>query len=199
MIRGVTRLLAVAVALLGTGVAKADGWRGYASLGAGVALNPSEFMGATGPALQLSLGVETPIGLSLGATLEGLSAWGDKEPLVNGSLGRREELSSRALGLEARMRFLRDARISPWLGAQVSYGFSNALGPRYQGSSTWVPHRSEGPGFALRAGLDWRLAEQWHLSTYGSAQWCSVRYEPLLGEECTDPLLSLLVGPTFRF
>jgi opacity protein-like surface antigen len=200
MIRSGTKLLAVAVAVLGTNPASAaEGWHGYASLGAGVAMNPSGLMESTGPSLQLYLGVETPIGLTLGATLEGLTAWGGKEPTVNGGLGRRTELSSRAVGLEARMRFNRDARISPWLGARVGYGFSESLAPGFQGSTQWNAHSSEGLSYALRFGLDWRLGEQWSLSTSGSAQWCDVRYFADYTEECAGPLYGFLVGPSFRF
>jgi outer membrane protein W len=97
------------------------------------------------------------------------------------------------------MRFMEDSRTTPWLGARVGYGFSEALVPRFQGSTQWVPHSSEGLGFALRAGVDWKVAESWNLSTSASAQWCDVRFAYDATEECVGPLFGLMVGPSFRF
>ena len=193
-------------ALLWAGVAEAGGWRTYLNLGAGVALDHLSEWNAQGAALQGYLGVETPVGLSLGVVAEGAETWGRQagELVQNPSEDalRRVELDYRSLGLELRMRFFRDRMISPWLGARIAISRSMPLTPDEAGNLVRQSFENTSP--ALRFGLDWWMGEHWAVTGSTSWQFCDVRSggEELgfdVGVQCTRPIQTILLGPTLRF
>lgn len=196
----------LAAALLWAGVAEAGGWRTYLSLGAGVALDHLSEWNAKGAALQGYLGVETPVGLSLGVIAEGAETWGQQagELAQNPSEDalRRVELDYRSLGLEVRMRFFRDRMISPWLGARIAISRSMPLTPDEAGRM--VRQSFENTSTAFRFGLDMWMGEHWAVTGSTSWQFCDVRSggEELgfdVGVQCTRPIQTILLGPTLRF
>lgn len=195
----------LAAALLWAGAANAEGWRTYLSLGAGVALDHLSEWNAKGAALQGYMGVETPVGLSVGVVAEGVETWGNQllDGIQNpsGEALRRVELDYRSLGLELRMRFFRERMISPWVGARIAISRSSPLTPDQEGQL--VRQSFENTSTALRFGLDWWMGE--HVAITGSTSWqfCDVRTG---GEElgfdmvqCTQPIQTILLGPTLRF
>ncbi|XXF77684.1 hypothetical protein P2318_32235 [Myxococcaceae bacterium GXIMD 01537] len=204
--RSTARHGVLAAALLWTGVAEAGSWRTYLHLGAGVALDHLSDWDARGAALQGYLGVETPVGLSLGVVAEGAETWGRQlgdfiqDPSEDAA--RRVELDYRSMGLELRMRFFRDRMISPWLGARIAISRSTPLTPDEAGNL--VRQSFENTSTALRFGLDWWMGEHFAVTGSTSWQWCDVRSG---GEEiaaglsvsCTRPLQTILLGPTLRF
>lgn len=196
----------LAAALLWAGVAEAGGWRTYLNLGAGVALDHLSEWNAKGAALQGYLGVETPVGLSLGVVAEGAETWGRQagELVQNPSedAARRVELDYRSLGLELRMRFFRDKMFSPWLGARIAISRSMPLTPDEAGRM--VRQSFENTSTALRFGLDWWMGDHWAVTGSTSWQFCDVRSggEELgfdVGVQCTRPIQTILLGPTLRF
>ncbi len=194
---------AVLAALLWAGGAEAGNWRSYLSLGAGVALDHLSEWDARGAAVQGYLGVETPVGLSLGVVAEGAETWG-REVADNPSeeAVRRVELDYRSLGLEVRMRFFRDRMISPWLGARIAISRSMPITPDEAGRL--VRQSFENTSTALRFGLDWWMGEHWAVTGSTSWQFCDVRSggEELgfnVGVQCTRPIQTILLGPTLRF
>lgn len=204
--RSNSRCGVLAAALLWAGAAHAGDWKTYLSLGAGVALDHLSEWNARGAALQGYLGVETPVGLSLGVVAEGAEIWGQQlleaaEQPGEESL-RRVELDYRSLGLELRMRFFRTRMISPWLGARIAISRSMPLTPDEAGQL--VRQSFENTSTALRFGLDWWMGEHWAVTGSTSLQWCDVRSG---GEElgfptrvqCTQPIQTILLGPTVRF
>jgi hypothetical protein len=191
------------VALLWAGGAEAGNWRSYLGLGAGVALDHLSEWNARGATLQGYLGVETPVGLSLGVVAEGAETWGRQlvEDPSEESV-RRVQLDYRSLGMEVRMRFFRDRLFSPWLGARIAISRSKPLTPDEAGRL--VRQSFENTSTALRAGLDWWMGEHLALTGSTSMQWCDVRAggEELgfpVGVKCTRPIQTILLGPTLRF
>ncbi len=192
--------------LLWAGAAEAGDWKTYLSLGAGVALDHLSDWNARGAALQGYLGVETPVGLSVGVVAEGAEVWGHQlvdaaEQPGEESL-RRVELDYRSLGLEVRMRFFRTRMISPWLGARIAISRSMPLTPDEAGQL--VRQQFENTSTALRAGVDWWMGDNWAVTGSTSVQWCDVRSggEELgftAGVRCTQPIQTILLGPTLRF
>jgi hypothetical protein len=196
----------LAAALLYAGSAHAGSWRTYLSLGAGVALDHLSEWKAKGAALQAYLGVETPVGLSLGVVGEGAETWGRQlGEVVQGpseDSAKRVQLDYRSLGVEVRMRFFREQVVSPWVGARIAISRSSPLTPDEAGHL--VRQSFENTSSAVRFGLDWWVAD--HVAVTGSTswQWCDVRSggEELgfnVGVQCTRPIQTILLGPTVRF
>jgi hypothetical protein len=186
--------LGVLLGVLWAGVASANGWRGYASATTGLVIDHLTGVRAKGGALQLYAGVEAPMGLSLGVIGEGAKAWGTQIQ------GQKLELDYRSVGLELRLRFLRDERVSPWLGMRLSQSWSK---PVYLDDLGVVRQMvGDGMSAAIRLGMDTWLGEHLGVTVSTAWQWCDVRVEKATPEtpvQCAKPLQTVLGGPTFRF
>jgi hypothetical protein len=182
------------VVALWAGTSAAGAWRGYAAASTGFILDHTSGIRAKGGALQAYVGVETPFGLSLGVVGEGAETWGARIQ------GQQLQLDYRSLGLELRLRFLRDGRVNPWVGVRVAQSHSTPLTLDSLGSPRRMTH--DGLSTALRVGLDTWLGEHLGLTASTAWQWCDVRVDsaatPSLAE-CAKPLHSILLGPTVRF
>lgn len=182
--------------LLGAGVAQAGEWRGYLSLGAGVALDRYSEWDAKGAAINAYFGIEAPAGLSLGVYGEAAETWGQKFADMNQGYGR-VQLDYRQYGLEVRYRGFRNRMISPWLSVRLARSRSRPQTPDELGRL--VRQEFQDMSAAVRFGLDWWLGMNWGLTGASSWQWCDVRYERSAVRECAKPLNTLLLGPTIRF
>ena len=107
--RELSKCVALAGVLCVGTEAVAEGWHGYASLGAGITLDHLSDFHAKGPALHGYLGVESPPGLSIGLLAEVSETWGQQFPVAaDPSRFERAQLDYKAVGIEARLRFFRD-------------------------------------------------------------------------------------------
>lgn len=144
--------------------------------------------------MQAYLGVETPFGLSLGVVGEGAETWGARIQ------GQQLQLDYRSLGLELRLRFLRDGGVNPWVGVRVAHSRSTPLVLDDLGSLRRMLH--DGLSTALRVGMDAWLGEHLGITASTAWQWCDVRVDSSATpsqDECAKPLHSILLGPTLRF
>jgi len=185
--------------VLGVGAeAMAEGWHGYASLGAGITLDHMSDFRTKGPALHGYLGVESPPGLSVGLLAEVSETWGQQFP-VSGDLSRleRAQLDYKAVGIEARLRFFRDRRINPWVGARLSKSWSSTFVPNDAGKL--FREKIDTTGMAFRVGVDGWFNEFWGLSVATAFQFCDVKFTDDNIRECADPLHSVIAGPVLRF
>ncbi|HYO53897.1 hypothetical protein [Archangium sp.] len=179
---------------LWTGTSAAGAWRGYAAASTGLILDHASGIRAKGGALQAYLGVETPFGLSLGVVGEGAETWGARIQ------GQQLQLDYRSLGLELRLRFLRDGGVNPWVGVRVAHSRSTPLVLDDLGSLRRMLH--DGLSTALRVGMDAWLGEHLGITASTAWQWCDVRVDSSATpsqDECAKPLHSILLGPTLRF
>ncbi|WP_224244893.1 hypothetical protein [Hyalangium gracile] len=184
--------------LLWAGAAQAGEWRGYLSLGAGVALDRLSEWDAKGAAINAYFGVELPVGLSFGIYGEAAETWGQKfEDFRDSQSTSRVQLDYRQYGLEIRFRGFRDRMISPWLAVRLARSRSTPQTPDEFGQL--VRQEFDAMSAAVRGGFDVWLGMNWGLTAATSWQWCDVRYEKAAVRECTRPINSLLVGPTLRF
>lgn len=176
--------------------AQAGEWRGYLSLGAGMALDRLSEWNAKGAAINAYFGVEIPIGLSLGVYGEAAETWGQKfEDLQQNS--HRVQLDYKQYGLEVRFRGFRERMISPWFAVRLARSTSKPQTPDDVGQA--VRQEFQAMSAAVRGGFDVWLGMNWGVTAATSWQWCDVRYEKEAVRECTRPLNSFLVGPTLRF
>lgn len=190
---------AVLAGVLGVGTeAVAEGWNGYASLGAGITLDHMSDFHAKGPALHGYLGVESPPGLSLGLLAEVSETWGQQFP-VSGDPSRleRTQLDYKAVGIEARLRFFRDKPINPWVGARLSKSWSSTFVPDDAGNL--LREKIDTTGMAFRVGVDGWFNQYWGLSVATAFQFCDVKFTDESIRECADPLHSVIAGPVLRF
>ncbi|WPB78005.1 hypothetical protein KYC5002_02410 [Archangium violaceum] len=182
------------VLALWAGTSAAGPWRGYASVTTGFVLDHTSGIRAMGGALQLYVGAETPFGLSLGLVGEGAETWG---ATIN---GQQLQLDYQSVGLEMRLRFLRDGGVNPWVGLRVAQSRSTPLTLDDLGS----PRRMLNAGLstAVRLGLDAWLGDHLGITASTAWQWCDVRVDSSMSpslDECAKPLHSILLGPTLRF
>jgi hypothetical protein len=192
--RHVASLGSLVVGLLWAGTSAAGEWRGYASASTGFVIDHVSGVRAKGGALQAYLGVEAPFGLSLGVVGEGVETWGANIQ------GQQLQLDYRSLGLEMRLRFLRDGGVNPWVGLRVAQSRSTPLTLDDFGAPRRMLHN--GLSTAVRLGMDTWLNKYLGISVSTAWQWCDVRVDgstaPQTGE-CAKPLHSILGGPTLRF
>lgn len=182
------------VVMLWTGSSHAGPWRAYASASTGIVLDHTSGVRAKGGGLQAYVGVETPFGLSLGVVGEGVETWGARIQ------DQQLQLNYASLGVEMRLRFLRDGGVNPWIGLRVAQSHSTPLTLNEQG----VPQRMlhDGLSTAIRIGVDTWLGEHLGLSASTAWQWCDVRVDSSSSgsaDMCAKPLHSILLGPTVRF
>lgn len=183
--------------ILWAGTAQAGEWRAYLSLGAGMALDRLSEWNAKGAAINAYLGVEVPMGLSLGVYGEAVETWGQKfEDVQQGGLSR-VQLDYQQYGLEVRFRVLRERMISPWLAVRLAQSRSRPQTPNELGQL--VRQEFKDLSAAVRFGFDVWMGMNWGLSAATSWQWCDVRYEKEAVQECAKPINTILVGPTLRF
>jgi len=184
------------VGLLLGGAARAGEWRGYLSLGAGLALDRYSEWSAKGAAINVYCGVEAPIGLSLGLYGEAAETWGQKfEDLQEGTA--RVQLDYQQYGLEARFRGFRDRMISPWVALRLARSTSRPRTPDEVGQL--VRREFQDVSGAVRFGFDWWMGMNWGITGATSWQWCDVRLEKEAVQECAKPINAILVGITTRF
>lgn len=179
---------------LWAGTSAAGGWRGYAAASTGFVLDHTSGIRAKGGALQLYVGAETPFGLSLGVIGEGVETWGATIQ------GQQLELDYLSLGLELRLRFLRDGGVNPWVGLRVAQSRSTPMTLDELGSPRRMLH--DGLSTAVRLGLDTWLGEHLGITASTAWQWCDVRVDSSASptqDACAKPLHSILLGPTVRF
>lgn len=179
--------------MLWTSSSHAGPWRGYASASTGVVLDHTSGVRAKGGGLQAYVGVETPFGLSLGVVGEGVETWGARIQ------DQQLQLNYVSLGVEMRLRFLRDGGVNPWIGVRVAQSHSTPLTLNEQGIPQRMLH--DGLSTAIRIGVDTWLGEHLGLSASTAWQWCDVRVDGAAGsaDMCAKPLHSILLGPTVRF
>lgn len=189
--------LGALVLLLWTGTALAGEWRGYFSLGAGMALDRLSEWDAKGAAINGYLGVEAPVGLSLGIYGEAAETWGQKFEQFQQKSPGRVQLDYRQYGLEVRFRGFRDRMISPWLAVRLARSNSRPLTPDEFGQL--IRQEFQALSAAVRFGFDVWLGMNWGATAATSWQWCDVRYEKSAVRECTRPINTILLGPTLRF
>ncbi|MDY7230040.1 hypothetical protein [Hyalangium rubrum] len=183
--------------LLYAGAAQAGEWRGYLSLGAGMALDHMSEWDAKGAAINAYFGVEAPVGLSLGIYGEAAETWGQKLDELQQRSPGRIQLDYRQYGLEVRMRVFRERMFSPWLAVRLARSESHPLTPDEFGQL--VRQEFQAMSAALRFGIDMWLGKHWGATAATSWQWCDVRYEQQAARQCAKPINSILVGPTLRF
>lgn len=147
--------------------------------------------------------VTTPFGLELGPVFQrGASfktAVGNTVDDLSGPPSERARDGFWGLGVEARYRFLRDARISPWLGVRLGWSHSTKLdtdggfnGPYFYSGSSMAA--------ALGGGVDLRVQGRFGLVLSSYFQSCDVDYRPADVICKGQPaLMSLLVSPRLRF
>jgi hypothetical protein len=189
--------LGVAVGLLlWAGEAQAGEWRGYLSLGAGMALDRYSEWDAKGAAINVYFGVEAPVGLSVGVYAEAAETWGQKFEDFQEQSGR-VQLDYRQYGVEVRFRGFRERMISPWVSLRLARSRSTPQTPDELGQL--VRQEFQAVSGAVRFGLDWWLGMNWGITGATSWQWCDVRYEKEAARQCAKPINTLLLGPTIRF
>jgi hypothetical protein len=193
----VSKLGALVGLLLYAGAAHAGDWRGYLSLGAGMALDHMSDWDAKGAAINVYFGVEAPIGLSVGLYGEAAETWGQKFDELQNPSAERVQLDYRQYGVEIRMRVLRDRMFSPWLAVRLARSESHPQTPDEFGQL--VRQEFQALGGAVRFGIDMWLGEHWGATAATSWQWCDVRYETEAVKQCAKPINTILVGPTLRF
>lgn len=178
---------------LWAGVSSAGEWRAYGSASTGFILDHTSGIRAKGGAIQAYVGVEAPFGLSLGVVGEGAETWGARIQ------GQQLQLDYRSLGLELRLRFLRDGGVNPWVGLRVAQSHSTPLTLDDLGAPRRMLH--DGLSTALRLGLDTWLGEHLGITASTAWQWCDVRVDASspTSDACAKPLHSILLGPTVRF
>ncbi|WNG40878.1 hypothetical protein F0U60_49615 [Archangium minus] len=185
------------VVALWSGTSAAGGWRGYAAASTGFIIDHTSGIRAMGGGLQAYLGVETPFGLSLGVVGEGAETWSARSVQE-----QQLQLDYRSLGLELRLRFLRDSGVNPWVGLRVAQSRSTplTLPAEQEGSPRRMLH--DGLSTALRLGVDAWFGDHLGLTVSTAWQWCDVRVDSIESdtlEKCAEPLHSILLGPTLRF
>jgi hypothetical protein len=195
--QSVSRLVALVGLLLYAGAAHAEGWRGYLSLGAGMALDHLSEWDAKGAAVNVYFGLEAPMGLSMGIYGEAAETWGQKFNEAQNPSSNRVQLDYRQYGLEVRMRVLRDRMFSPWLALRLASSQSRPQTPNEVGQL--VRQEFLAIGAAVRLGVDMWLGEHVGATAATSWQWCDVRYETEAARQCAKPINTILVGPTLRF
>ncbi|WP_245919735.1 hypothetical protein [Melittangium boletus] len=191
------------VVVLWAGSSAAGPWRGYASATTGAVLDHTSGIRAQGGALQAYVGVETPFGLSLGLVGEGAQTWGGNYQ------GLKTELDYMSLGVEMRLRFMREGGVNPWVGLRVAGSRSTPL--TFPKSLPSIEDIQEAPrrmlhsglSTALRLGVDAWFGEHLGITASTAWQWCDVRVDDITTnpptQACTQPLHSILLGPTLRF
>ncbi|CAM3255074.1 hypothetical protein G4177_01405 [Corallococcus sp. ZKHCc1 1396] len=189
------------VGVLAAGPAVAGGWHGYASLGAGVTLDHFSDWRAKGPTLQAWLGVETPPGLSLGAVFETTQTWGQQfAQAQNPSQLSRVQLDYTAVGIEARLRFLGDKPVTPWLGARLAKSWAKPFTPNSLGQLRREDF--DVTSMAFRVGLDGWFGDHWGVSVATALQFCDLKFTKDADTDnsaCAKPLQSITAGPVLRF
>lgn len=188
------------VAVLGVGTeAVAEGWHGYASLGAGVTLDHLSDFRSKGPALHGYLGVESPPGLSLGLLAEVSETWSQQVFPVAEDPSRLEQvqLDYKAVGIEARLRFFMGKPVTPWVGARISKSWSSTFTPDDFGNL--LRENIDTTSLAFRLGVDGWLSDRWGVSLATAFQFCDVKFTRDVFKECGDPLHSVILGPVARF
>lgn len=146
--------------------------------------------------------VTTPFGLEVGPVFQrGASsdtAWGTLPGDVSGSTVERARDDFWGLGLEARYRFRRTSRVSPWLGLRLGWSQSTKLDTDVDGSPRFYSGSSVAA--ALGAGLDLQVEGKFGLVLSTYLQRCDVDYRPADTICKGQPaLMSLLVSPRLRF
>jgi hypothetical protein len=195
--RHVSKVGALAGLLLYAGAAHAEQWRGYLSLGAGMALDHMSEWAARGAAINVYVGVEAPMGLSLGVYGEAAETWGQKLDELQQQQSTRVQLDYQQYGLEVRFRGLREKPISPWVSLRLARSRSTPLTPDELGQL--VRQEFQAMSAAVRFGFDAWFAPYWGVTVATSWQWCDVRYETQAVRECAKPINTILLGPTLRF
>lgn len=187
------------VGVLGVGTqAVADGWHGYASLGAGITLDHLSDLRAKGPALHGYLGVESPPGLSIGLLAEVSETWGNAlRDAARQDRLERTQLDYKAVGIEARLRFFRDKPINPWVGARLSKSWGSTFAPDEFG--TFLRRNVDTTSMAFRVGVDGWFSARWGISAATAFQFCDVKLSRDSVNECAKLLQSVVVGPVVRF
>lgn len=188
------------VGVLGVGTeAVAEGWHGYASLGAGVTLDHMSDFKSKGPALHGYLGVESPPGLSLGLLAEVSETWSDQVFPVAEDPSQLEEvqLDYKAVGIEARLRFFQGKPVTPWVGVRISKSWSSTFTPDDFGNL--FREKVDTTSMAFRLGVDGWLSDMWGVSLATAFQFCDVKFTRDVFKECGDPLHSVILGPVARF
>ncbi|WP_426735057.1 hypothetical protein [Myxococcus faecalis] len=187
------------VGVLGVGTqAVADGWHGYASLGAGITLDHLSDLRAKGPALHGYLGVESPPGLSIGLLAEASETWGNElRDAARQDRLERTQLDYKAVGIEARLRFFRDKPINPWVGARLSKSWGSTFAPDEFG--TFLRKNVDTTSMAFRVGVDGWFSSRWGISAATAFQFCDVKLTRESVNECAKLLQSVIVGPVVRF
>ncbi|HEX8825374.1 MAG TPA: hypothetical protein VF794_36000 [Archangium sp.] len=178
---------------LWAGTSAAGEWRGYASTSVGFVIDHLTGVRAKGGAIQAYAGVEAPFGLSLGVVGEVAETWGASLQ------GQQLELDYRSLGVEMRLRFLRDGGVNPWVGLRVAQSRSTPLTLDDLQSPRRMLH--DGLSTAVRFGMDTWLSKHLGITVSTAWQWCDVRVDSMAAvpNACAKPLHSIMGGPTFRF
>ncbi len=178
---------------LWAGTSAAEEWRAYGSANVGFVIDHLTGVRAKGGAVQAYLGVEAPFGLSLGVVGELAETWGASLQ------GQQLELDYRSLGLEMRLRFLRDGGVNPWVGLRVAQSRSTPLTLDDIQSPRRMLH--SGLSTAVRVGMDTWLGKHLGISVSTAWQWCDVRVDSMASvpSACAKPLHSIMGGPTLRF
>jgi len=178
--------------------ALAEGWHGYASLGAGISLDHLSDFRAKGPALHAYLGVESPPGLSLGLLAEVSETWGAQlRDAARQDRLEHTQLDYKAVGIEARLRFFQDKPINPWVGARLSKSWGSTFAPDELGN--FLRREVDTTSMAFRVGVDGWLSDRWGLSVATAFQFCDVKLTRDSIDECAKLIQSVIVGPVVRF
>ncbi len=144
--------------------------------------------------------VETPVGLEFGLALQ----WGRQfrttwalDSVMAPQMGLQKQPWGSFLGIagEARYRFFRDRRVSPWVALRVGRSTSSKID-----TDAFAPYRYTNSHLALAAGggLEVRIHGPLGLTLAGYFQSCDINTRPH-DNICTGAGPTVLVSPHLRF
>ncbi|HET9450388.1 MAG TPA: hypothetical protein VFO83_05875 [Aggregicoccus sp.] len=199
-----TASLALLLCLLRPGVVRAEEpsppaerWGVLLSAGAGLFAGSSA--SSRGHLLSAHLLVATPFGLELGLVLQRGRTF-ETYPVDPTSVGDEESRyvpwgAFHGAGVEARYRFLRTRRVSPWVALRMGQSTSTKID-----TDASVPSRYTSSHLAVAAGLgaDVRIRGPFGVTVGGYFQSCDVNWKPHYAF-CSGAGATLVLSPRLRF
>lgn len=173
-------------------------WGVFASAGAGL------FLGlGSGYVLDAHLMLVTPMGLEAGllvqsgATFSRTDAYLRTDP-APGEVAKSYPFDSfRGVGLEARYRFLRDRRLSPWVALRIGRSTSSTIDT--DAGQPWKVDVPAHLSWAIGGGLDAQVAGPLGLNLAAYYQRCDIDTRAARVDTLCGPGPTLVLSPRLRF